>query len=959
MTQQKKCENCEKTGLPILPVRYAVLPKNAHVKLPAGVTGKGMTDIALHEHQYGLRTLREGWVFLFYELGARGRHYWEAYRVTPDGRLWKQDYPPPRDPRTDPACAKKGIAVQMDMIAIEQPHKCGKVWVAFSEHAWDPETFKQYAGDAALRAQRMQMIEPAQWIGSGTDSSGHAVVATQASIDDVVEYMPGFDPKLLEPASDPLSDPLPSNKTGVYYKQRLVREATRYPLAIRQATPDSASAELVKLMHAVGQTTHDKSHPPMLLALWDGIGAVHELNGFRNDAASMLTLYVREQAVRVDAMQCIDEAEIAVRNGAVASKRRMRSALQAGWEAMKENPYAGDGVVPLMPLISPAEQAASEKRIQAAGEISPAEAQRLGDEAWPSYRDKLAVDPLAPAHPRGSANTSLLVDAFRKSFTALQTDIAELQAKRTADVEAWLKAPVLLATLHDYSETNVADGVAFDGVVAEAITGLPSEDKGAQVVFDLVNQTDPTQPSSLVWRAFAYNQREPKKEIKELLAQATAYRAPLGEQAAEWAEKVAKVLEKLKAFPELREKIGEVAEHENPVSATERALKQYHADRLVVTTGNALFKWTGIEKTGDVAGEYLIRGALMMRVGISKEDTVKIVKEAVRSEPALRVSFEQGYRALRKRGVPAKDAFMRSMRDLADDKRGQIMRGQWNAVRIPSEGEEAASGIRLGGVLAIIELFCFAAAVAKIDKSGEDYALLVASGFSAMSACLMAPTKAMSAMAEKAAGTLANLKALTGYFAGVSALINGVVGLGKTAENFQNRKFLSAFLYALKTVFDAGVASASLLTALSSSAPLIARLAEGRIVWLGKVSVGIAGATARAEALATGKAVNTAVTVAMDAAAERAGLVVGERAGLLALGRVMLALSAWEVSIVLTVLQLLIAYWEDNDLQSWMDKCVFGKSPPSPLWSAGKQHEGFEKALKAVGLQLEGKQYGE
>jgi hypothetical protein len=100
--------------------------------------------------------------------------------------------------------------------------------------------------------------------------------------------------------------------------------------------------------------------------------------------------------------------------------------------------------------------------------------------------------------------------------------------------------------------------------------------------------------------------------------------------------------------------------------------------------------------------------------------------------------------------------------------------------------------------------------------------------------------------------------------------------------------------------------------------------------------------------------VDVAVTAAMNAAAEEAGVVIGERATLLLLGRAVLYLSGWEVAIVITVIQLLIAYWEDNDLQSWLEKCAFGKLPNSPPWTAGKQHEGFEKALKAVGLQVEG-----
>ncbi|PMS19461.1 hypothetical protein C0Z18_14205 [Trinickia dabaoshanensis] len=938
MTEQTKCANCEKTGLPILPVRYAVLPKTVGAKLPAGITGKGMTDVQLHEHQYGLRTLREGWLFVFHERAARGKNHWQAYRVTSDGRLWMQQLPLPFEPKTHPTCAKKSIVVEMDMITIEQPDKCGKVWLAFSEHAWQQETFDQYATNAALRAQRMQMIDPAQWVGSAKDPHGHAVEATQASIDDVVEYMPGFDPKLLNPPAG-----LQTQDTGAYNKALLERVATIYPLAIRQATPDSASAQLVKLMHTVGETGHGKSHPPMLLALWDGIGAAHELNGFRNDAGSMLSIYVRERAVQVDAMQCIDEAEVAVSNGAVARKSWWRRGMQAGWEGFLQNPYGGEGV--MAPLPTAEEEAASQKRIEEAGEISPAEAKKIGEQAWPKYRDKL----------KDAGGT---LKKFRQFFVQLQTDIAQIQAKRTPDVEAWLKAPVLLATLHDYSEKAIADGVAFNGVIAEAITGLPSEAKGAELVSKLVEQTDPTQPESIVWRGFAYNQKEPKAELKELLALATAYRVPLGEQVAEWSEKVAKALEKLKTFTELREKIGEAAEHQNAISATERALKAYHTDRLVGTIGNALFKWTGISKIGDCAGEYLIRGALMLRVGISKEDTVKIAKESVRAEPALRAKFEQGYYALRKTGVPAKDAFVRSMRDLASDERGKVMRAHWNAVKISHEGKEAAVGIRIAGVLAIIEVFCFAAALTKIDKSGQDYALLVASGFSATSACLTASTKAMTAMGKEAAMSLANFKAMTGYLGGAAALIGAIVDAGKIESNAEDGKMSLVAAYTVKTGLGLATAGANLLTALTSSAPLIERVCGGKVAWLGKAGAGIEGAVARAEALAAGNAVDDAVKVAMTRAAEEAGVeaatVIADRTALLMIGRIVLFMSGWEIAIAITVIQLLIAYFEDDDLQSWMEKCTFGKSANNPPWSAGKQHEGFEKALKSLGLQTEG-----
>jgi hypothetical protein len=176
-----KCANCEKAGLPILPVRYAVLPKLVSASMPEGIGGEGVTQIALTQHSYGLRTLRAGWLYLFYVKGARGNAYWEAYEVTEDGRLWKQSMPLPAVAVTHPACVQKDRALPMDIIAIEQPHKCTEVYIAFSEHKWLDDTFKRYAADAALRKQRMQRIEPAKWIGSAKCTSGHAVGAGTGS----------------------------------------------------------------------------------------------------------------------------------------------------------------------------------------------------------------------------------------------------------------------------------------------------------------------------------------------------------------------------------------------------------------------------------------------------------------------------------------------------------------------------------------------------------------------------------------------------------------------------------------------------------------------------------------------------------------------------------------------------------------------------------------------------------
>ena len=90
MSTITQCPNCGKAGLAILPARYAVLPKMVGASMPEGIKGEGVTQIGLTQHAYGLRTLREGWVYLFYVKGARDKAYWEAYEVTQDGRLSTQ-----------------------------------------------------------------------------------------------------------------------------------------------------------------------------------------------------------------------------------------------------------------------------------------------------------------------------------------------------------------------------------------------------------------------------------------------------------------------------------------------------------------------------------------------------------------------------------------------------------------------------------------------------------------------------------------------------------------------------------------------------------------------------------------------------------------------------------------------------------------------------------------------------
>jgi hypothetical protein len=953
MDTANRCANCEKTGLPILPARYTVVPYTVAAKLPAGISGHGVTDVKLTEHRYAMRTLRAGWLYLFYVKGPRGSNYWEAYNVTEDGRLWKQSLPLSAEPTTHPACAQRASVVPMDILAIERPEKCtDRVYIAFSQHAWHRDTFELYKNDAGLRQQRMQWIEPSKWISTGLDANGHAVVATRQSIDDIIEYMPGLDPKLLQPPEQTLSD-----ETGKYTPEVMRKETTCYPLHIRQTSPTSASDALIRMMNDVGQVDQGKHHPPMLLALWDGIGNVHELNGFRNDAGSWLLTYTRERVIQIDALESIASAEGMVRSGAVDAKARLRSAWTAGWEAMKNNPYAGDGVPDAL-VVSPEQQAISDRKIADAGVITPAEAKQIGDAAWPKYYRKLDPQKLG---------------AFRPWYESVQTAARRLQANRTADVGAWLKAPTFLVALHDYHENDFQDGVAFAAVVDAALWGLPSEENGAKLIEELVNDMDPTRPSSLVWRAYAYNQQDQKAEIKALLQKATEYKeqpASVGDQVSHWADFISSYLIKnAKAFLKFCDKMTDVLKRgATAASGSEFLAKGVRADQLAVTMGNGLYKWSKSAALADSVGMYLIRGTLMIRGGIAQADTIKIIKAAMAAEPAMRLALQMGYRELRQQGLAPPLAYVRSLQAVGSDKRVKTLTDMWEEVSKSTKGASTQLNARLATTLVVIEMLNFGCLLAKADKNSDDYALLVASGLSVMGAVFTVSEKALKAFSGDAAQTLRNLKAITSFLGGVSALVQGVVDFRKGADKIKTSSYGVASLYFLKSMLGIGTGLSYLLTALTSSAPLLARLAGNgsRIVLLARAgAAGIAGATARlgsftatnvAEAggwRAQQQAANAVGRAAVGAAAEEAGVAIGSRGALLLLGRGVLIMTGWEVALGVVAIQFLTWYFSDDDLQTWLEKCAFGLKPANPAWDAGRQREEFDKALKLTGLSAQ------
>ncbi|MFL9856143.1 hypothetical protein PQR72_10465 [Paraburkholderia madseniana] len=941
-TSNQKCANCEKTGLPILPVRYTVLPKTAKAKIPAGVTGDRVTSIKLQEHQYGVRTLRQGWLYLFYEVGARGKNYWEAYNVTEDGRLWKQLLPLPSTPVTDPACAQCAIAVPMDLIAIERPEKCtGRVFVAFSELAWHQQTFNKYQADETLRMKRMQWIEPSKWIGSGKDAHGHAVVATASAIDQVVEYMPGFDARTLSVLDDKQRF---SDDKGGYKEDLLKQEVSRYPLYIRQASPASASQSLVKLMEHIGTISQDGSaadaaggpanhYPPMMLALWDAVGNTHELNGYRNDPVSWMDRYASKQelGMQVMALHHIDEAQRIVyarqkdevvsqeglakqahdmsplgQPGAQSALSAQRAKALAGADpsrAAQINAYYDD-----MDWMAANNIPGSyQTRIIQAGQLSSAGSANSPAAYVGNYRDSIMNDARAYAkaqpgfHDRDVKDMQTFgwsdyeqrlkrkdIELFRDKYTSLQQAIYQLQETRSNDVGQWLKAELLFDTLEDYHCDELNDSLDFEIVVSLAIDGLASTPKGQAIVDDLITRWNPVEKSSLVWRAVAMNHPAGREELAKMLASAQENKekplesggADIVVTAAGYAKKLA---DKYKQYAKLA-----LEKDPKKLSWLGEKYKAEGRDTLVMNIGDRIFEKFRINQVGDFVGEKIVQTVLLQRAGIPVEDALSIVRKEAQFAKKSRLEILERMRTAKTilTGTAATG-------DGATDELYKV----WNTLK-EEKNETALKELRMGRIAAfaaICELVNFWHLLAGA-KDDETTSKLVKSGASLCAAIITITMTPYYGTLKNSARAL-SWKLVGGFLSGVGVFAAAWLDACNVKKNVASGKYDIAVFMIIKTAVGGLSGFAILIDAISSAAPIFKRLGA--------------------------RSGNRVVVLAVET--------VTKKLAAMAALKVVGALLSFEATLLLTALQFLADHLMPDSLEAWCSRCAFGTGREATL----------------------------
>lgn len=274
----EECQFCTRKGLPILPVRYAVLKADSEAKALDSKKVKEFTDLTLDQtlkngsvvakkemtepvNKYVLRLLREGYVYL-YDVEKKK---WICYEVTSDAKFYQL-------PENGKCSAEKISFPQQcnreehnpenaSLITIPEPEKSKIIYFAYSEYPWPKNHLDMIASDAGenWRDENMQKIDINEWINNKDESKDQSFAIKLSHYNEIFELNPVYN----------------HEKVKTCYKPDINIDGNF----------------LYNVAKVTDFSDQNKSNPTdrsLILAFKDEIGIIDELNLYRNESVSLL-----------------------------------------------------------------------------------------------------------------------------------------------------------------------------------------------------------------------------------------------------------------------------------------------------------------------------------------------------------------------------------------------------------------------------------------------------------------------------------------------------------------------------------------------------------------------------------------------------------------------------------------------------------------------------------------------
>ncbi|WP_420210884.1 T6SS effector BTH_I2691 family protein [Burkholderia aenigmatica] len=469
------CVSCKRT-LAILPLRYGVISGNEKASvehltpsLPAHL-GKKL-QVKLSDSRYAVRSVREGYIYLFVQRRGKGYTCEATYRVCDSGLLqpvWPYD----------PGVPVGGIQnLGGWTLTVGDPEDIDEARILFTPDPLSPAKVDRYR-DVALYRNRLQKFD----LRTLTQSCAH--------FEDVVN------PQDLDTV---VAELRVGNNAGA--KREL--ESQAFP-PFRSALKPGGSAEEVT---AIYKSTRDtlKKNAGVAVVLYDPVGVVQELNAWRNDAIEINRSWLQladEQGItnerRHAVAEALDNIKEAMQRGYIEN---------AGLDAEAKLRRARDSDLRMKARFgfNPQDLKEMERR------YDPARVRQRAEKEAPHAFDRYQV-----LLDWDGAKATVQKEFARRDKLAQQE-----MDKREPDHQAWLRSGLLAEALDLYDRSDPVWGQAFAEQIGLCLVGMNGCDSGAAKLAswwsDIAIGKD-----NLAWRALTRNQTQIEEAARLALAQAKA-----------------------------------------------------------------------------------------------------------------------------------------------------------------------------------------------------------------------------------------------------------------------------------------------------------------------------------------------------------------------------------------------------------------------------------------------------
>jgi hypothetical protein len=482
----KDCKFCDKTGLLILPLRYAaVAADQAKSLLPAlvGTLGNGVDDISLGHAAYAPRLLREGYLYVL--VVRRGIRSWEGYAATEEAFLYKFPVDTPPTVKIEFSCDRTSCGIDASCVAIDRVEFVDKVFFLFTPSAMTVAKLDEYKAnaDAYAASGKMQVFDPKAWAKGGSRSQPHSLVPGLLGLH-VAEW--------------------------ILYKQCAGAQTSELGEAMRRQLFPAISAAYA----GVPAPAPDKPQPGRLgllqdklerlegaaFVVYDHIGVTQELNDFRNAALSPVEHFLAKREGetdnqrRLDVMQAIDDVRGSVKSHFV--KLNAQSI-----QRVDEMNLPNHG----------ADRAAQLRAVGRVAEAEVIEAQMKEHERRKARTRQRLLDGTDAEAKWQSTYAALLdqgeIDRFRAALETLSERCGKQANARAPDHLLWLKSSKLVDAFDLFDPADQGSGFEFHREHVHCTHGMFGVESNHPTLSAWMN-VDKVERKNLYMRANLFNHQD-------------------------------------------------------------------------------------------------------------------------------------------------------------------------------------------------------------------------------------------------------------------------------------------------------------------------------------------------------------------------------------------------------------------------------------------------------------------